>query len=108
MENSPIYPKVRVATLNGLLPASFLDTCPNAEGGMAQLAAQAHVQLSTLNHAPTSGSVQRYLREALRVIRAATDLSSDVEKALFWYRNEPLQPSAALYRFPGTRGGRMS
>jgi hypothetical protein len=26
------------------------------------------------------------------VIRAATDLSGDVERALFWYRNEPLQP----------------
>lgn len=56
------------------------------------LAAQAHVHLSTLNHAPASESVQRFLRETLRVIRAATDLSGDVEKALFWYRNEPLQP----------------
>ena len=56
------------------------------------LAAQAHVHLSTLNHAPASESVQRFLREALRVIRAATDLSMDVGKALFWYRNEPLQP----------------
>lgn len=56
------------------------------------LASQAHVHLSTLNHAPASESVQRFLREALRVIRAATDLSGDVEKALFWYRNEPLQP----------------
>jgi hypothetical protein len=28
----------------------------------------------------------------LRVIRAATDLSGDVDRALFWYRNEPLQP----------------
>lgn len=56
------------------------------------LAAQAHVHLSTLNHAPASENVQRLLREALRVIRAATDLSGDVEEALFWYRNEPLQP----------------
>jgi len=55
------------------------------------LAEQAHVHLSTLNHAPASESVQRFLRETLRVFRAATDLSSDVEKALFWYRNEPLQ-----------------
>lgn len=56
------------------------------------LAAQAHVHRSTLNHAPESESVQRFLRAALRVIRAATDLSGDVERALFWYRNEPLQP----------------
>lgn len=56
------------------------------------LAAQAHVHRNTLSRAPASESVQRFLREALRVIRAATDLSGDVEKALFWYRNEPLQP----------------
>jgi len=34
--------------------------------------------------------MQRFLRDALRVIRAATDLAGDVSKALFWYRNEPL------------------
>ncbi|WP_423395526.1 hypothetical protein [Burkholderia sp. LMG 21824] len=37
-----------------------------------------------------SESVQKYLREALRIIRAATDISGDVPKALYWYRNEPL------------------
>lgn len=26
----------------------------------------------------------------MRVIRAATDLSGDLPRALFWYRNEPL------------------
>lgn len=56
------------------------------------LAERAHVHLSTLNHAPASESVQRFLRETLRVIRAATDLSGEVENALFWYRNEPMQP----------------
>lgn len=56
------------------------------------LAAQAHVHRNTISRAPTSEGVQRFLREALRVIRAATDLSGDVDRALFWYRNEPLQP----------------
>jgi hypothetical protein len=56
------------------------------------LATQAHVHRNTISRAPTSDSVQRFLREALRVIRAATDLSGDVNRALFWYRNEPLQP----------------
>lgn len=56
------------------------------------LATQAHVHRNTLSRAPASESVQRFLRETVRVIRAATDLSGDVEKALFWYRNEPLQP----------------
>ena len=34
--------------------------------------------------------IQRFLREAIRVIRAATDISGDVSRATFWYRNEPL------------------
>ncbi|MCB2103564.1 MAG: hypothetical protein KDE10_02825 [Rhodobacteraceae bacterium] len=58
------------------------------------LAAQARVHRNTLNRAPSSAGVQRYLREAVRVIRAATDLSGDVDQAIFWYRNEPLQPFA--------------
>ncbi len=56
------------------------------------LAAQAHVHRNTISRAPASEGVQRFLREALRVIRAAADLSGDVDRALFWYRNEPLQP----------------
>jgi hypothetical protein len=54
------------------------------------LAQQAHVHRNTLSRQPGSESVQRFLREALRVIRAATDISGDVGRALFWYRNEPL------------------
>lgn len=54
------------------------------------LASQAHVHRNTISRAPTSEGVQHFLREAVRVIRAATDLSGDVEKALYWYRNEPL------------------
>jgi hypothetical protein len=54
------------------------------------LAEQAHVHRNTISRAPASRGVQDFLREALRVIRAATDLSGDLNKALFWYRNEPL------------------
>lgn len=54
------------------------------------LASQAHVHHNTISRMPSAESVQRFLREALRVIRAATDVSGDVSKALFWYRNEPL------------------
>lgn len=56
------------------------------------LATQAHVHRNTINRAPASESVQKFLREALRVIRAAHDLSGDVTRAIFWYRNEPLPP----------------
>ncbi|KUZ26827.1 DUF2384 domain-containing protein [Burkholderia territorii] len=54
------------------------------------LARLAHVHRNTINRLPGAESVQKYLREALRIIRAATDISGDVENALFWYRNEPL------------------
>ena len=54
------------------------------------LAEQAHVHRNTISRAPTSRGVQDFLREALRVIKAATDLNGDINKALFWYRNEPL------------------
>ncbi len=60
------------------------------------LAAQAHVHRNTISRAPTSEGVQRFLRDALRVIRAANDLSGDVERTIFWYRNEPLP--AFLYK----------
>lgn len=54
------------------------------------LAKQAGVHRNTLSRMPASESVQRFLREALRVIRAATDAHGCVSQALFWYRNEPL------------------
>ena len=54
------------------------------------LAEQAHVHRNTISRAPGSRGVQDFLREALRVIKAATDLNGDLDKALFWYRNEPL------------------
>ncbi len=54
------------------------------------LAEQAHVHRNTISRAPGSRGVQDFIREALRVIKAATDLNGDLNKALFWYRNEPL------------------
>ena len=54
------------------------------------LAEQALVHRNTIGRAPGSRGIQDFLREALRVIKAATDLNGDLNKALFWYRNEPL------------------
>lgn len=54
------------------------------------LAEQAHVHRNTISRAPGSRGGQDFLSEALRVIKAATDLNGDLNKALFWYRNEPL------------------
>ena len=57
---------------------------------LQMLAEQAHVHRNTISRAPGSRGVQGFLREALRIIKAATDLNGDLNKALFWYRNEPL------------------
>ena len=54
------------------------------------LAEQAHVHRNTIARAPGSRGIQDFLREALRVIKAATDLNGNLNRALFWYRNEPL------------------
>ncbi|MBN3834425.1 DUF2384 domain-containing protein [Burkholderia sp. Ac-20344] len=58
---------------------------------LQDLAAQAHVHRSTISRAPDSETIQRFLRETLRVLRAATDISGDVERAIFWFKNEPLR-----------------
>ncbi len=62
------------------------------------LAEQAGVHRNTLTRAPSSRAVQDFLRDSIRVIRAATDLSGDIDAALFWYRNEPL--STFAYQTP--------
>ena len=59
---------------------------------MQTLAAQAHVHRNTISRAPDAESVQRYLRESVRVMRAAADVTGSVEKAIFWFKNNPLGP----------------
>jgi hypothetical protein len=54
------------------------------------LADLAQVHRNTLQRAPGSAHVQDYLRNALRVIRAASEQLDGIEAALFWFRNEPL------------------
>ena len=54
------------------------------------LADQAHVHRNTVARAPGAKALQDFIREALRVIKAATDLNGELPRALWWYRNEPL------------------
>jgi hypothetical protein len=54
------------------------------------LAEQARVHRNTISRAPNSKAIQDFLRQAVRVIKAATDLTGDLRRALFWYRAEPL------------------
>ncbi|HIH2753069.1 MbcA/ParS/Xre antitoxin family protein [Burkholderia aenigmatica] len=58
---------------------------------LQDLATQAHVHRSTISRAPNSETIQRFLRETLRVLRAATDVIGDVERAIYWFKNEPLR-----------------
>ncbi|TCW82916.1 DUF2384 domain-containing protein [Burkholderia sp. SRS-46] len=57
---------------------------------MLTLARLAHVHRNTVSRLAGSESVQKFVRDARRIIRAATDISGDVQRTLFWYRNEPL------------------
>lgn len=57
---------------------------------MRTLAAKARVHRNTLSRTPDSESVQCYLRESVRVMRAAVDIVGSVEKAIFWFKNNPL------------------
>lgn len=47
------------------------------------------VHRNTLRN-PASERLQGRLREMVRVISAAAGLSGDVDKALYWFRNEPI------------------
>lgn len=57
---------------------------------MQTLAAKAHVHRNTIRRAPDAESVQHYLRESIRVVRAAVDIAGSVESAIYWYKNNPL------------------
>jgi uncharacterized protein (DUF2384 family) len=57
---------------------------------MQTLASQAHVHRNTISRAPDAESVQHYLRESVRVVRAAADIAGSVEEAIYWYKNNPL------------------
>jgi uncharacterized protein (DUF2384 family) len=54
------------------------------------LATKARVHRNTITRAPDTESVQSYLRESIRVLCAATDIVGSVEKAIFWFKNNPL------------------
>jgi len=59
---------------------------------LTALASAAHVSMEKLVKTPNDESVQRYLRESLQITREATGISQTVERALFWFKNAPLQP----------------
>jgi hypothetical protein len=57
---------------------------------MQTLAALAHVHRNTLRLAPHTETIQSHLRDSVRVMRAAADVSGSIEKAIYWFKNHPL------------------
>ncbi|GAA4021093.1 DUF2384 domain-containing protein [Actimicrobium antarcticum] len=57
---------------------------------MQTLAVQAHVHRNTVRLAPDTEAIQSHLRESVRVMRAAADISGSIEKAIYWFKNHPL------------------
>ncbi|MGQ0700577.1 MAG: DUF2384 domain-containing protein [Panacagrimonas sp.] len=58
---------------------------------LQEVAELAHVHRNTVRNNPYSPDLQRYMRDALRVLQAATDLRGNVGEALFWFRNHPIR-----------------
>ena len=56
---------------------------------VTSLAALAGVHRNTLRN-PASERLQDRLRDMVRVISAAAELTGDVDRALYWFKNEPL------------------
>jgi len=58
---------------------------------LQDLASLAGVHRATVREAPSNVRLQTFMREALRIIAMAKDISGDQAKAIFWFRNEPLR-----------------
>jgi uncharacterized protein (DUF2384 family) len=56
---------------------------------IAGLASLTGVHRNTLRN-PASERLQERMRQIIRVISAATEVSGDLNKAIYWYRNEPI------------------
>jgi uncharacterized protein (DUF2384 family) len=56
---------------------------------LSRLAEIAGVHRNTLSN-PASERLQDRLRDMIRVIMAATDLTGDTDRAIYWFRNEPI------------------
>ncbi len=56
---------------------------------VASLAELTGVHRNTLRN-PSSERLQGRMREMVKVISAAAELTGDLDKAIYWYRNEPI------------------
>ena len=54
------------------------------------LASLAKVHRNTLQLTPSSPKVQSAIRDVLRVLSAAHELTGEIDRAVFWFRNHPI------------------
>lgn len=57
---------------------------------LQRLASLAHVHRNTVSLAPTSPKLQDAMVDVVRVLSAAHALTGDIDRALFWFRNQPI------------------
>lgn len=87
------------------LVSSFTDSLRDASGAhissdalakrlgvnKERFAKMAGVHRNTLRTSPDSDLLQERLREMVKVLTAAIELTKDETKAMYWYRNEPIR-----------------
>ncbi|MES1938439.1 MbcA/ParS/Xre antitoxin family protein [Salinisphaera hydrothermalis] len=54
------------------------------------LAAEVRVHRNTVNSHPESPRIQRFMREALKVLSASNETQGDIGKKMYWMRNYPI------------------
>jgi hypothetical protein len=54
------------------------------------LAKLAGVHRTTVTETPANARLQGFLREALRALSAAYEVTQDRDRAIFWFRNTPI------------------
>ena len=78
---------LRAPGLPLIAPDRFADALHLRQQELAQLA---RVHRTTVADAPANARLQQYMRDALRVLSAATEVSGERMRALYWYRNTPI------------------
>jgi hypothetical protein len=54
------------------------------------LATLAGVHRTTVTETPTNARLQGFLRESLRALSAAYEITHDRDRSIFWFRNSPI------------------
>lgn len=63
---------------------------------MQKIASLAHVHRNTVSFSPSSPKLQEAMVDVVRVLSAAHALTGDIDRALFWFRNQPIADFAHL------------